>query len=325
MADGNTVDLEDPLVAASNALGDALSQDWGDAAGFRQFSYVRRRPMHPERFFAFIRRRFGPLEQDHLMSSSSEGPAPVPWPTQLRPGHRTAKSAENANDANAISESSSAVEVEAAGGCLWFIGSDDIRAEWRFQVASKKNGLRHLLRCGNQWAVDSEVEESSLLECEKGREGPTAGHRRIALIFWISVSASQESASEKSSSEEAAVSAWETTVVKELNECLITREEAVRLESGDHHILGNHCEWEAIRAAHDNMVPWVARAWPVLGAVKLVAGVVSRIPGFTWFSAFGGAVSQRLIRGYGQQPAESTAEAAASSEASSATTPFDRS
>ncbi|CAE7861266.1 unnamed protein product [Symbiodinium sp. KB8] len=208
--------------------------------------FVRRRPMHPERFFALVRRRFGPLDSD-LSCSYGSGPKPQ--------GTCTGE-----------------VHVLSGSGCLWFIGSDDMCAEWFFSSSAS----RHLLRCGGPWPA----EQAGVTETATA----AAGSRRVDLSLEVSGAPAD-------------VDAWKASLFSELNDCLITRAEAVALEEGDTRMLSPQCEWEEMRAVQENLSPWVVHWWPLLRVLHGITTMVTAIPGFGLLQTVGRSLATRVRTG----------------------------
>eukprot|EP00440_Ansanella_granifera_P040488 gb/GFBE01043912.1/.p1 GENE.gb/GFBE01043912.1/~~gb/GFBE01043912.1/.p1 ORF type:complete len:245 (+),score=30.96 gb/GFBE01043912.1/:1-735(+) len=233
------------------SLSSAGAEDEGAGAASHHFSYLRRRPMHPERFFSFARRYFGPLDQD-LPPNDPCLPPSAPL---------------------------GAAAVLSASGCVWFLGSDDMRAEWKFEAGSGESRVRrHLIRCGDPWA-------------DAGREDqPGAGDRRVELR--VTYELDHES---HESDAGTAVEVWERELLAALTACLITRDEAASLEAGHCELLSGPCEWEELRATHESLAPWVAQWRPLLGLLHGLTTFVSFLPGFSRLSSFGRAFSTWLI------------------------------
>eukprot|EP00931_Biecheleriopsis_adriatica_P056846 TRINITY_DN33714_c0_g1_i1.p1 TRINITY_DN33714_c0_g1~~TRINITY_DN33714_c0_g1_i1.p1 ORF type:complete len:292 (+),score=46.58 TRINITY_DN33714_c0_g1_i1:68-943(+) len=223
----------------------------------RRITYLRRRPMHPDRFFAFARRRFGPLSLD---AASSCGPTPAV--ARFSPPARGGEGGQVAAD------------VLAGCGCVWFIGSDDVRAEWRFEGDNADVGPHHMIRCGEPWPAE-----------EADDQNPGAGDRKVDLSFHARLLDGADGVSWAS---------WEALLAAELNECLITREEALALEAGETGMLSETCEWEEMRASHMALAPWVARWRPMLGIMHGLTSFVGNLPGVGRLQAFGKTLTSRM-------------------------------
>lgn len=216
-----------------------------DGSELLTFQYVKRRPMHPDRFLKFARRFFGPLGQDHTPDESPPAPPPLPWPI--------------------------CSALVAASGCIWFVGSDDMRGEWLAEVA----GGRHLLRCGAAWP-------------EVADEGTGAGERRVELALALQVVTAE------ASSEEVVAA-----LRRELDACLVTRAEAMALESGGD-LFQITAEWETIRAHHKELSSWADQWLPALLLLRLSTRIVGSVPGFEALASLGQQVTRclkRLLRG----------------------------
>lgn len=203
------------------------------------FQYLKRRPMHPDRFLKFARRFFGPLGQDRAPDADAPPPPPLPFPI--------------------------CQALVAASGCLWFIGSDDLRGEWLAEVS----GSRHVLRCGAAWPASSE-------------DGASAGERRVELALSLR-------------RPHADVEAVEAAVRRELDLCLITRAEAAALEAGDAS-LEITAEWETIRANHAELSSWADQWLPALLLLRLSTRIVGSLPGSAAVASAGQPVVRCLRR-----------------------------
>mmetsp|Transcript_32170 Transcript_32170/g.60593 ORF Transcript_32170/g.60593 Transcript_32170/m.60593 type:complete len:284 (-) Transcript_32170:150-1001(-) len=232
---GHDLGLEPPTAEEAPELGPPKAM---------QIRFSRKRPFHPERFFAFVRRCFGPLDLD------------LPWSIGAGSrGYREQKGAGNAD-----------VQVRLGSGCLWFIGSDDVRAEWFFDSTGAE-GRKHLIRCGEPWEAP-------------GGGATEAGVRRVDVAFEVRGS-------------EAAIESWKANVFGELSDCLITREEAIAFEEGDMMLLSD-CEWEDIRTGHEKMYAWVLRWWHVLHLLHGITSMVRALPGFDKIQSAGRSVASRV-------------------------------
>ncbi len=198
-----------------------------------EVKFFRRRPLHPERFVEKLRQRFGPLDRDG-------------WNVQMG---KVPRSMDQVRE----------VEVLAGSGCVWFMGSDDIQAEWFYSEG------RHLLRCGEPWPLSG---------------AGAAGARRVELVVRVMGTA-------------LAIQSWKEEFFSELGSCLITREEVDALEQGNI-MLNPQCEWEEIRAAHQNMSFWVLRWWHALLFLNTITRLVSTLPGFTKLQATGRSLANRV-------------------------------
>mmetsp|Transcript_59152 Transcript_59152/g.105138 ORF Transcript_59152/g.105138 Transcript_59152/m.105138 type:complete len:281 (-) Transcript_59152:61-903(-) len=226
-----------------NMAEETVSRFSQDAPIVHRTSFLRRRPVHPDRFLAFARRRFGPLNKDLQPDS------------QLPPSSRGEWESRSSNVP---------VLVQEAGGCVWFIGSDDVAAEWRFTA-----GQQHLIRCGDSWEDDVHGTY-------------TAGHRRVELVFQLANNVDRD-----------VLRAWEQELLEELSACLLSRAEAEAFENGMLEQYGS-TEWEEIRAAHEHISPWVGRWWLMLTVLHTLTSFVSSLPGVSSLSALGKAITSRV-------------------------------
>ena len=196
-----------------------------------EVKFFRRRPLHPERFLEKLRERFGPLDRD---------------------GWNVARPMRQVHEVEVV-------EVLAGSGCVWFMGSDDVQAEWFYSEG------RHILRCGEPWPSSG---------------AGAAGDRRVELVVRVMGTA-------------LAIQRWKEEFFSELGSCLITREEVDELEQGNI-MLNPQCEWEEIRAAHQNMSFWVLRWWHALLFLSTITRLVSTLPGFTKLQATGRSLANRI-------------------------------
>jgi len=282
--------------------------DDGIVKSRHRFVYMRRRPMHPGRFIAFTRKRFGPLgvlkvetaaaspEQQGIGRSSDDAemtclPCEAAHEASL---HKYAfKNMHAEADDRPMDTTPRPSLVTEARGCLWFVFSDDVQALWRFNSPTiggpgvgKADGSQ-LLRVGLPW--------DAIEDAEKDRQ---AGVRRVELTF-LSGAADQGiqtdgvanvEAGERADEDEA----WrleEVAIRAELDACLVTRDEAATLESGEP--LEGMEEWETLRLGHEHMAPWVQEWMPVLTPLYRTMELLSRLPGVGVAGAFGRAINAR--------------------------------
>lgn len=191
--------------------------------------------MHAGRFLKFARRHFGPLSHDGPMETAALS-----------------------NVAKAVS---------AASGCLWFAGSDDIRADWSVSASGSSNQPRlHVLRCGSNWISDA-------------ADGDGIGERRVELAIAL---------------QDGLQAAFIVQLRKELDECLLTRDEAACMESDDFSPMLSAQEWEAMRLQHDSLSPWADRMYYVLGLVYFFVSFLQALPMFETIASFGRSCAHRF-------------------------------
>jgi len=180
--------------------------------------------------------------------------------------------------------------VSLADGYLWFAGSDDRQAEWYFAGSTSSRCGKHYLRCGQAWAAHPDDDRNE------------AGARHVEIKLQLSLPhradnvASVEEGT-RLSSPEAQAEAFdqaEKHLRAELEACLLTRQEGVRLEAGDQSVMDDLQVplWEAIRAGlfdGSSTIKWS----PVLGAFQFFLGIVSAIPGSQRLASVGEAMESR--------------------------------
>lgn len=289
---GFSIDLERPLATDETKINQCEADQ-----GFRQVSYLRRRPMHPDRFFAFLKRRCGPLDFDETKSchTTSMLARTSGWSLggfcKRRQRRRGALSAggmvgpEGSQDDtemlrtedNAPTMHFGSCVIVEGGGCVWFAGSDDLQGDWKFRAAEPGSAAWHMLQCGKPWP-------RQLLDI-----GSEAGSRRNELIFTL------EDLSEPGLYE-GALSAAESSLRAELEACLLTRAEAVKLEAADQHVLAGLQAWELHRKALGDLSPETLGRWSlVLKTLEAVTDVVGAIPGSRRAAALGDTVKRRVL------------------------------
>jgi hypothetical protein len=326
-------------LGGADGLGIPLASNVEDAGSnsedaMQEFVYVKHRPVHPGRFVSFLKRHFGPLEEavkENVMPDSIDQ-TERRWlrglcqrrRQKVKPGIVTACE----ENSSAPSEETEILappiqvpapqfgqyEVLSGDGCLWFAGSDDRQAAWRFEADGE-----HALRLGEPWAS---AELCTYME---------AGERRIEIRFRLSLQQTRDEAaiveqgdslSPTSNDEKLAIA--QELLRRELDACLLTRAEAIALEAGDQQI---HSEiqvspWECIR---DDPSDDVAKpsSWPVLGAVEIIARVICAIPGSDGIGAIGEFMARRLStalgvpEGLGHEPLENDLQCQPCSEPAS--------
>jgi len=208
--------------------------------------YLKRRPLHPGRFFDFARDYAGPMTKDFNQWSDSDSED------------------EDHEEHSHPAEGSLATVLHAASGCLWFAGSDDVRAVWELQPPTESEEIprQHCLRGGEPW--------------DPLKDPTGIGQRRVELEIMLFCAASQKEVLEKE-------------LLKVLNSCLLTRDEAAALEAGDKKVLGD-LEWEDIRCNH-----FEVRAWtPILKALLKFMDTYEGLPGFKLVARFGNFLVSRV-------------------------------
>jgi len=265
--------------------------DGSNGESLHTFVYMRRRPMHPGRFLAFTRQRFGPLGALNVETVAAR-------PEHQGIGGRWSAAVDEMTctpcrpvagaDNGPMDAEQRASLVTEARGCLWFVFSDDVQALWRFDPPKtggpgvwKAEGS-HLLRVGLPWDATSHAEKSR-----------QAGVRRVELTFVFKGKRTDGVDAEvgESADEDHAWRLEETAIRAELDACLVTRDEAAALESGE--TLEGMEEWETLRLGHDHMSPWVKEWTPVLKPLLRSMELLSRLPGISLAGALGGAINAR--------------------------------
>jgi len=208
--------------------------------------FLRSRPCNAARFLAFARETFGPLSRDHLHTAQEEGDEESGRPLLRADDWRTS--------------------VREGSGCLWFAGSDDLAAEWRFRALESER--THLLRCGAPWPEEEEE----------------VGSRRTELTFWID-------------GPEADIA--KKLLSEGLRACLLTRDEAVEAERTGR-IPGTE-EWDEERLNNANMAQWADRFAPALHVVHGLASFVSAVPGVQRTSAIANGYLSQLLGQFGAE------------------------
>jgi hypothetical protein len=231
-----------------------------------EWVFMRRRPCHAGRFLAFARRNFGALARD------------------LDPARGAVSSAARDGD-----EETPGIEWRAAvakgSGLLWFAGSDDLAAEWRYAAAGQggtsKEG-QHLLRCGTAWPSGEVAEDVHDVIGIRA-----AGTRRTETIFVLHGSADARAAAK-------------AALEVEMRGCLLTRQEADAIDAGGHErdavMQDGFGEWEEERLTHQQISMWADRARPLLVAVNLLASYIGLAPGAQQISSVGSRVAAWLVR-----------------------------
>lgn len=253
-----------------------------EAEGQRCMVYKRHRPMHPGRFLAFARRRFGPLEGD--ARAAKGGGRFAKCGRRRRPeeggpdgGGPDAGAAASLLQTEASPGAAARCPIVMGSGCVWFVGSDDRQADWHFNVGGPGEKDWHSLLCGSEWPEASE------------KEGGEAGSRRVELKFALRPAAEDL--------DEASVYAVETSLRAELEACLLTRTEAESLDGGEQ-ALDGLAEWEAMR----NMALPTTESSMSLRILDAMVGVVGAIPGMGRASALSEALATRALGALGVVP-----------------------
>lgn len=254
-----------------------------------RFVYMRRRPMHPGRFLAFTRMHAAEAaaaaspEHQSIGGCQSDEPVMMCQPCGVVAG---------AGD-GPVDRAKKPSLVTEARGCLWFVFSDDVQALWRFDCpkaggpGTEKADGSQLLRVGLPWDATGGAEQ-----------GRQAGVRRVELTFLSKGMRTDGVAkidAEESSNEDEAWRLEECALRTELDACLVTRDEAVALESGEP--LEGMEEWETLRLGHEHMAPWVEEWLPVLRPLYRTVELLSRLPGIGVAGALGRAINARA-RGF---------------------------
>jgi len=263
-----------------------------------RFVYMRRRPMHPGRFLAFTRQRFGPLGILTVDDAAAEAAAAAASPKHQSIGDEPVMMCQpcgvsaEAGD-RPVDRMKKPSLVTEARGCLWFVFSDDVQALWRFDCpkvggpGTEKADGSQLLRVGLPWDATGGA--------EKGRQ---AGVRRVELTFLSKGMRTDGVANIEAGESSDVDEAWrleECALRTELDACLVTRDEAVALESGEP--LEGMEEWETLRLGHEHMAPWVEEWLPVLRPLYRTVELLSRLPGIGVAGALGRAINARA-RGF---------------------------
>jgi len=283
---GFVLDLERPPAAE-----ELLLLNKGEAPqGSRQVSYLRRRPMHPERFFAFLKRRCGPLDFEATSALASGSGWSLGGLCKRRQRRRGAPGTGGVDSHEASQADTELLQTEEnaptvqygscviieGGGCVWFAGSDDLQGEWKFRAADLGGNALHMLQGGPPWR--GQLPDT----------GSEAGSRRSELTFRLKDVG-------EAGPREGALAAAESSLREELEACLLTRAEAVKLEAGDQHVLTGLQTWELHRRALGDVSQETAERWSlVLKTLEAVTGLVGAIPGSGSAATLGDTVMRRV-------------------------------
>lgn len=240
------------------------------------FSYLRRRPMHPDRFRDFVRCCFGPFDEEPEELCGAESGRNDSHHLSSLGSFCRRRNPERPSEPQRPSEPSglttfSNCKILCASGCVWLAGFDERQLEWLWNDASPSSrhdaspSSRHSLRVATPW------DAGNTDECRE------AGERRVDLKFILQVCT--EAVGEAMKDHGEVLKAGKAALRDRLQACLLTRSEAEALDRK-----------EPLEEADSRAIRRMA------GVLWVVAGIVSSLPGSQTLAAFGESTLRRITR-----------------------------